>query len=503
MARFNRIWACVAAAISLLVLGQFCASAAEELPSVERASFPKGFVFGTATAAYQYEGAASEGGKGPSIWDTFSHLPGKIKGNSTGDVAVDQYHRFAEDVWLMKDMNMDAYRFSIAWSRIFPKGVGEVNWEGVRYYDALISSLLEQNIVPYVTLYHWDMPQALEDSMGGWLSPDIVEPFTRFARFCFERWGSRVKHWITFNEIHSFAGAGYFSGEMAPGRCSDRALCTAGNSSVEPYLVSHHALLAHAHTVHLYRKEFKAAQKGVIGITADCTWYAPLDENSVSDQKASQDTIEGFLGWYLDPIFFGDYPASMRTSLGSDLPTFTKEEAALIKGSQDFVGINHYSSMYATFNESNGDIIKTAYKDGVAIGDPTPSDWLFVAPSGMRKLLGWVRERYNNPIVYITENGRDEANTDESAPLADQLKDPERIQYYHDYMQNVLLAINDGSTIRGYFAWSLMDNFEWAVGFTVRFGLYYVDYKNDLARYPKSSVHWFQQILKKTPSHEL
>lgn len=502
MAKFNGTWAvCVAAALSLLFWRQFVASA-EELPSVERASFPEGFVFGTATAAYQFEGAAREGGKGPSIWDTFTHQPGKIRGNTTGDVAVDQYHRFAEDIWLLKDLNMDAYRFSIAWPRIFPKGVGEVNWEGVKYYDALINKLLELNIVPYITLYHYDMPQALEDSMGGWLSPDIVEPFTRFARFCFERWGSRVKHWITFNEIHCFAGEGYIKGRFAPGRCSDRKLCVAGNSSIEPYLVSHHALLAHARTVHLYRKEFQAAQKGVIGITVDSPWYVPLDENSVSDQKASQDSLEGFLGMFLDPIFFGDYPASVRTSVGSDLPTFTKEEVVLIKGSQDFVGINHYSSMYATFNDSNGKIINTAYKDGVPIGDPTASYWLFVTPFGMRKLLGWVRERYNNPIVYITENGFSETNTDDSTLLADQLKDPERIQYFHDYMQNVLLAIRDGCNIRGYFAWSLLDNFDWTSGFTVRFGLYYVDYKNGLARYPKSSMHWFQQILKRT-SHEM
>jgi beta-glucosidase len=241
--------------LALLFCGQF--ASAEELPSVERASFPKGFVFGTATAAYQYEGAAMEDGKGVSIWDTYSHQPGKIRGNKTGDVAVDQYHRFAEDIWLMKDMNMDAYRFSISWSRVFPKGVGEVNWEGVKYYDSLIDNLLKLNIEPYVTLYHWDMPQALEDSIGSWLSPQIVEAFTRYARFCFERWGPKVKHWITFNEIHSFAGAGYETGDMPPGRCSDRKLCSAGNSDSEPYLVSHHALLSHAHAVDIYRKEFK------------------------------------------------------------------------------------------------------------------------------------------------------------------------------------------------------------------------------------------------------
>ncbi|KAG0599848.1 hypothetical protein M758_12G182700 [Ceratodon purpureus] len=492
MAIFKRVW--VVFIVILLASQQF--GSAQELPTVERASFPKDFVFGAATAAYQYEGAAKEGGKGLSIWDTFTHRPGVIAGNTTGDVAVDQYHRYAEDVWLLKDLNMDAYRFSISWPRIFPNGVGEVNWEGVKYYDSLIDHLLELDLEPYITLYHWDMPQALEDSIGGWLSPDIVDAFTRYARFCFERWGPKVKHWITFNEIHSFAGAGYFTGEHAPGRCSPPK-CAAGNSSTEPYIVSHHALLSHAYAVDMYRKEFKDSQNGVIGITADSSWYEPMDSNSTSDQQIAQEFLEGQLGWYLDPIFFGDYPASMRKGLGSNLPSFTAEEAALVKGSQDFVGINHYSSMYATRNETTGESIQTAYKDGVAIGGETPSPWLFVVPSGMRKLLGWTRERYNSPIMYVTENGRDEANKDESMPLADQLKDPERIQYYHDYMQNVLLAIQDGADIRGYFAWSLLDNFEWAVGTTVRFGIYYVDYKNDLARYPKDSAHWFQEILKK------
>ncbi|KAG0610477.1 hypothetical protein M758_7G069000 [Ceratodon purpureus] len=483
--------------IAVILSQQFVTAA--ETPSVVRSSFPNGFIFGTASAAYQYEGAAHEDGRGPSIWDTFSHETGKIKGNGTGDVAVDQYHRHKEDVWLMKDLNMDAYRFSISWSRIFPNGVGEVNWKGVKYYDHLVKELLEHGIEPYVTLYHWDMPQALEDSMGGWLNPDIVDAFSKYARFCFERWGSKVKHWITFNEIYTFSTGGYQTGGKAPGRCSPPyGNCAAGNSSTEPYLVSHHALLSHAHAVDIYRKEFKDFQKGEIGITTDSGWFLPLDSNSTLDKQAAEEAMDENLGRYLDPIFFGEYPASMRARLGSNLPSFTKEESALIKGSQDFVGINHYTSYYVTYNNSNGELVRTAYKDGVPIGEQTSSDWLYVYPSGMRSLLGWVRERYNNPVVYITENGRDEANKDDSLPLADQLKDPERIQYYHDYMQNVLLAIRDGSDVRGYFAWSLMDNFEWAVGYTVRFGIYYVDYLNGLARYPKSSVYWFQQILKKT-----
>lgn len=468
----------------------------EELPTVQRSSFPSGFVFGSSTAAYQIEGAAREAGKGASIWDIFSHQPGKILGNKTGDIAVDHYHRYAEDIWLLKDLNMDAYRFSISWTRIFPNGVGVVNWEGVKYYDNLIDHVLELGIDPYVTLYHWDMPQALDNSIGGWLSPDIIDSFSKYARFCFERWGSKVKHWITFNEIHTFAISGYMTGVMAPGRCS-APVCVAGNSDTEPYIVAHHALLSHAHAVDIYRKEFKDTQQGMIGITTDSMWFEPLDSNSSSDKQAAQEAVEAYIGWYLDPIFYGHYPASMRRNLGSNLPTFTAEEAALVKGSQDFVGINHYTSMYATFGIS-GEIVKTYYKDGVPIGDPTPSDWLFVVPFGIRKLLNWVSERYHNPILYVTENGRAEFNKEDSMPIEDQLKDPERIRYYHDYMQNVLLAVRDGCEVRGYFAWSLLDNFEWSEGYTVRFGIYYVDYKNGLARLPKSSVFWFRQVLRKT-----
>uniref|UniRef100_A0A7I4CGE9 Beta-glucosidase n=1 Tax=Physcomitrium patens TaxID=3218 RepID=A0A7I4CGE9_PHYPA len=337
---------------------------------VTRSSFPKGFVFGAASAAYQYEGAASEGGRGPSIWDTFAHNSGKIKGNATGDVAVDQYHRFQEDMWLLKDLNMDAYRFSISWSRIFPSGVGEVNWKGVQYYDRLIDFLTKHDIEPWVTLYHWDMPQALEDSIGGWLSLDIVNMFEQYARFCFQRWGTKVKHWITLNEIHSFAVDGYRIGSKAPGRCSPPlGECPTGNSTTEPYIVGHHALLSHAQVVNLYKKEFQEEQKGVIGITLDSLWFEPLDSNSSLDKQASKTALEGFLGWFMDPIFFGDYPASMKITLGSVLPNFTLEQKSLLKGSQDFIGINQYTSNYATYNTTNGELIRTPYKDGVPIGD--------------------------------------------------------------------------------------------------------------------------------------
>lgn len=485
---------------------------AEELPIVERASFPEGFMFGTSGAAYQYEGAAHEGGKGLSIWDTYTRQPGKVADNSTGDVAVDQYHRYAEDIWLMKDINMDAYRFSISWPRIFPKGVGDVNWEGVRYYDILIDELMKFNIQPFVTIYHWDMPQYLQDTMGGWLNPDIIEPYTKFATFCFQRWGPKVKHWTTMNEIHIFAGFGYGNrGIMAPGRCSDRTACAAGNSDTEPYLVSHHALLAHALVVDIYRREFKGAQKGVIGLTEDTTWFYPLDPNSTEDQRAAREAQEGSLGWYFDPLVFGDYPASMRKALGDRLPTFTKEQSELLKGSFDYLAINHYSSSYATFRDGiptkiakiNGQISLTPLRDGVEIGEPSGSFWLFDEPTGMRKILAWVRERYNNPTLYILENGVSETDTDEYMPLADQLKDTARIRYHHGYMQNLLLGIRDGSDVRGYFAWSLLDNFEWSGGFAERFGLYYVDYKNGLARYPKSSAMWFQKILKRTANNLL
>ncbi|XP_021910507.1 beta-glucosidase 40 isoform X2 [Carica papaya] len=481
---------------------------------INRSSFPPGFVFGTASSAFQYEGAVKEDGRGPTVWDKFSHSFGKIADFSNADVAVDQYHLYEGDVQLMKDMGMDAYRFSIAWSRIFPNGTGEINQAGVDHYNNLINALLAKGIEPYITLYHWDLPQALEDRYNGWLSPQIINDFAVYAETCFEKFGDRVKHWITFNEPHTFAIQGYDVGLQAPGRCSIllRTFCRAGNSATEPYIVAHNVLLSHATVADIYRKKYKPNQHGSLGLSFDVIWYEPK-KNTTEDIEASQRAQDFQLGWFLEPLFFGDYPISMRSRVGSRLPKFTTYETDLVKGSLDFVGINHYTTFYATNNKTGiigfllNDTVADSgaftlpFKDGKAIGDRANSIWLYIVPQSMRSLMNYIKKKYGNPIVIITENGMDDPNN----PLISRnnaLKDEKRIRYHNDYLTNLLAAIKeDGCNVKGYFVWSLLDNWEWAAGYTSRFGLYFVDYNDKLKRYPKSSVQWFKNFLTPTRSN--
>ncbi|KAL5723098.1 beta-glucosidase [Ranunculus cassubicifolius] len=478
---------------------------------INRTSFPKGFVFGTASSSYQYEGAVKVDGRGPTVWDTFSHSFGKIADFSNGDVAVDQYHLYPEDIQLMVDMGMDAYRFSIAWSRIFPNGTGEINQAGVDYYNNLINALLAKGIEPYVTLYHWDLPQALEDRYLGWLSPQIIHDYAIYAETCFQKFGDRVKHWITFNEPHTFAIQGFDVGLQAPGRCSilNHIICRAGNSATEPYIVGHNVLLSHAIAVDIYRKKYKSKQHGILGIAFDVMWFEPYS-NSTEDIEATQRAQDFQLGWFLDPIVFGDYPSSMKSRVGNRLPTFSKAESALVKGSFDFVGINHYTTYYARHNSTNiiGKLLNDSIADSGAItlpfrglksiGDRASSIWLYIVPTGMRSLMNYIKQKYGNPVVIITENGMDDPN-DRFKSIKNALKDTKRIKYHHDYLANLLASIvQDGCNVKGYFAWSLLDNWEWAAGYTSRFGLYFVDYKDNLKRYPKDSVQWFKNFLTAT-----
>uniref|UniRef100_A0A7N0UDD7 Beta-glucosidase n=1 Tax=Kalanchoe fedtschenkoi TaxID=63787 RepID=A0A7N0UDD7_KALFE len=477
---------------------------------INRGSFPNGFVFGTASSSYQYEGAVKEGGRGMTIWDTFAHKFGKISDFSNADVAVDQYHRYPEDVQLMKDMGMDAYRFSIAWSRIFPNGTGQLNQAGVDHYNNLINALLAKGIEPYVTLYHWDLPQALHDRYLGWLDRQIINDYTIYAETCFQKFGDRVKHWITFNEPHTFAIQGYAVGFQAPGRCSilSHILCREGNSSSEPYIVGHNVLLSHAAAVDIYRKKYKAKQGGSVGISFDVIWFEPAT-NSTKDIEATQRAQDFQLGWFLDPLMFGEYPNSMRDKLGTRLPTFSSAEASLLKGSLDFVGINHYTTFYARDNSTSviGPIVNAFTESGTvtlpfkgtkAIGDRANSIWLYIVPGGLRSLMNYIKQKYGNPTVIITENGMDDPNSI-FISLKDALKDAKRIKYHNDYLTSLLAAIKeDGCNVKGYFAWSLLDNWEWSVGFSSRFGLYFVDYKNNQTRHAKDSVQWFKNFLTST-----
>ncbi|XP_050276643.1 beta-glucosidase 12-like isoform X1 [Quercus robur] len=503
-------------AIGLLVLlglltNGIAVSQSHDTASLNRTSFPKGFIFGTATAAYQYEGAAFEDGKGPSIWDTYTHEhPERIKNRSNGDVAVDQYHRYKGDVRLMKKIGLDGYRFSISWSRVLPKGKlsGGVNRAGIKYYNNLINKLLANGIQPFVTLYHWDLPQALEDEYGGFLSPHFVDDFRDYAELCFKEFGDRVKHWITLNEPLSQASGGYADGLIAPARCSSwqKLNCTAGDSGTEPYLAAHHEILAHASAVEVYRKKYQKIQKGIMGISLNSNWYVPFS-NSTHDREAAQRSLDFKLGWFMDPLSTGDYPHSMRALVGDRLPKFTKEQSELVKGSLDFLGLNYYSSKYASnshrrnpgnassyLTDSHADT--SPFRNGIPIGPRAASDWIYVYPRGLRDILLYIKKKYHNPLIFITENGTNEFNN-ASLPLKEALDDSYRIDYHYQHFQYLLRSIKDGVNVQGYFAWSFLDNFEWGAAFTVRFGIVYVDYEHDLKRYPKLSARWFKKFLKK------
>ncbi|KAL6842246.1 hypothetical protein ACP4OV_027894 [Aristida adscensionis] len=503
----GRQWKVAAAMVLVLIVVSQLGSRAQGA-NLTRSTFPKGFVFGTAASAYQYEGAVKEDGRGQTIWDKFAHTFGKINDFSNADVAVDHYHRYEEDIQLMADMGMDAYRFSIAWSRIFPNGSGEVNQAGIDHYNNVINALIAKGIEPYVTLYHWDLPQALEDKYTGWLNRQIINDYAVYAETCFKAFGDRVKHWITFNEPHTVTVQGYDSGLHAPGRCSVllHLYCKKGNSGTEPYIVAHNIILAHATVSDIYRKKYKAEQNGQLGIAFDVIWYEPMS-NSTADVEAAKRAQEFQLGWFADPFFFGDYPAVMRSRVGTRLPMFTTQEAALVKGSLDFVGINHYTTFYAKDDDSSliGKLlndtladtgtISLPFRNGKPIADKANSIWLYIVPTSMRTLMNYVKDRYNTPPVYITENGMDDSNSP-FISLKKALKDDKRIKYHNDYLTNLAASISeDGCDVRGYFAWSLLDNWEWAAGYTSRFGLYFVDYRDKLKRYPKNSVQWFKNLL--------
>lgn len=450
--------------------------------------FPQNFTWGCATASYQIEGAWLEGGKGLSIWDAFSHTPGKIAQGHTGDVTCDHYHRYKEDVALMAELGLPAYRFSISWPRIQPAGYGKPNPNGIQFYSNLIDELLKHNITPWVTLYHWDLPLALQMEFDGWLNPQLADFFCDYADICFSHFGDRVKHWFTFNEPWVTAILGYGNGVFPPGRVSNR----------EPYQVAHQILRSHGKAVELYRTKFHH-QNGEIGMVTNCDWREPKTENE-RDKQAAQRAVEFFLGWFTDPIYFGDYPESMRQRVNDRLPHFSPQESEQIKGSNDFLGLNHYATMYVCDDE-NQRISTQVNKDSNIFNDlgvqffsdpdweKTEMDWPIV-PWGLNKLLHWIDERYNRPTIVITENG---------CAINDQVvngtvHDLERIAFLKGYLSECHRAIQSGVNLKGYFMWSFMDNFEWAFGFTKRFGVYYVDYASG-KRIPKDSAGWYKQLI--------
>ncbi|KAH6763446.1 B-S glucosidase 44 [Perilla frutescens var. hirtella] len=471
-----------------------------DMGGLSRRSFPKGFVFGTAASAYQVEGAADKDGRGPSIWDTFVKIPGMEPNNASGDVSVDQYHKYKEDINLMAKMNFDAYRFSISWTRIFPNGTGKVNRKGVAYYNRLINYMLKKGITPYPNLNHYDLPQALEDRYKGWLSNEVVKDFADYAEFCFKTFGDRVKNWQTFNEPRVVAALGYDNGFFAPGRCSKAfGNCSEGNSATEPYIVAHNIILSHSAAVKRYRHKYQEKQKGRIGILLDFVWYEPLTR-SKADNYAAQRARDFHIGWFLHPLVYGEYPKTMQNIVGTRLPKFSKKEVKMVKGAFDFIGVNQYTAyyMYDPHQPKSKDLgyqqdwnCGFAYeRHGVPIGPRAHSYWLYIVPWGLYKAVNYIKEHYGNPTMILAENGMDQPG---NLTLPKVLHDTIRIKYYKSYLAQLKKAINEGANVEGYFQWTFVDNFEWRLGYTSRFGIVYVDFKT-LQRYPKMSAYWFKQF---------
>ncbi len=442
--------------------------------SDQRLLFPKGFVWGAATASYQIEGAWDEDGKGESIWDRFSHTPGKVDNGDTGDAACDHYHRWREDVALMREMGLKAYRFSISWPRVLPEGRGRVNPAGLDFYSRLVDGLLEAGIEPFVTLYHWDLPQRLQDE-GGWPERTSAEAFAGYTEAVSRALGDRVKHWITLNEPWVSAFVGYRDGRHAPGHTNLH----------EALAAAHHLLLAHAQALAVLRGNCPGA---ALGITLNFTPQEPASP-SRADRDAAR-WIDGYINrWFLDPLAGRGYPADMAQAFADPLEFVMPGDMETIAAPVDFLGINYYTRNIAR-SEAVGEeenAPRTVFR-----GDEiTEMDWE-VYPEGLYRLLGRLHFGYDFPAIYITENG---AAFDDRPGPDGQVDDPARLAYLRRHLEKVRQAIEIGVPVRGYFAWSLMDNFEWAFGYSKRFGLVYVDYPTQ-RRILKSSAKWYGQVIR-------
>lgn len=466
-------------------------------------TLPKNFLWGFATAAFQIEGSIDVDGRGKSIWDDFCRSPGITLDGKNGDVATDSYNRWKDDIALLRQYGVKAYRFSISWPRIIPLGGRNdpINPKGIKFYSDFIDELIANGIIPFVTLYHWDLPQNLHDHYGGWLNKDeITKDFVRYSRVCFEHFGDRVKYWLTINEPWVVSVLGYGRGIFAPGRSEDRTRSPAGDSLTEPWIVASHVILSHALAVQLYRKEFKPSQGGVIGITLNGDMAIPYDD-SPENFNAAQNALDFSIGWYADPIYLGYYPEYMKQVLGDRLPEFTSEEWTVVKGSSDFYGMNTYTTNLCKAggdDEFQGFVDYTFTRpDGTQLGTQAHCTWIQTYPTGFRQLLKYIYKRYKMPI-YVTENGFAMMN-ETSMPIDQAVNDTDRIEYFRGNCEALLAAITeDGVDIRSYFAWSLLDNFEWADGYSTRFGVTYVDYETQ-ERYPKESgkfvSKWFKEHL--------
>jgi beta-glucosidase len=436
--------------------------------------FPDTFLWGAATSAYQIEGSPLADGAGPSIWHRFAHSPGRTANGETGDVACDHYRRYEQDVALMAELGLNAYRFSIAWSRILPEGRGRINPAGLAFYDRLVDALLARNIRPMVTLYHWDLPAALDDR-GGWLNPDIAGWFAEYAAAVYRKLDDRVALWATLNEPWVVTDGGYLHGALAPGH----------RNLYEAPLASHNLMRAHGAAVQAYRAEGRHA----IGLVVNLEPKYPASDSP--DDRAAVRRADAYMNrQYLDPALLGRYPDEMREIFGEAWPEFPASDFELIRQPLDWIGINYY-----TRSVTRDDPAALPVRAG-AVRQPqhtyTETGWE-VYPRALTELLLWFRERYGDVPVYITENGA--AFYDPPKARDGRVDDPLRVQYYRDHIRAVHDAVQQGVDVRGSFAWSLLDNFEWSLGYSKRFGIVHVDYETQ-ERTPKASARFYADVIR-------
>jgi beta-glucosidase len=437
--------------------------------------FPGTFIWGASTSAYQVEGSPLADGAGPSIWHRFSHTPGRVSNDENGDIACDHYRRYASDAALMRDLGLKAYRFSISWSRILPEGTGRVNQSGVDFYDRLVDALLQHGIRPMATLYHWDLPAALDDR-GGWVNRDIAKWFAEYATVMFKALDDRVKWWATLNEPWVVTDGGYLHGLLAPGH----------RNLFETPIATHNLMRAHGAAVTVYRESFGRNQIGLV-VNLEPKYPASAGEEDLAATRRADAYMNR---QYLDPVFFGEYPRELEEIFGDAWPDFPQNDFSSIRQPIDFLGINYYTRG-VTRNDPN-----TLVERAVRVRQPravyTETAWE-VFPQALTDILVWVKERYGDLPLYVTENGA--AFYDPPAALNGSVSDPLRVEYLRSHILAVHEAIKRGAPVRGYFVWSLLDNFEWAHGFSKRFGIVHVDYETQ-QRTLKDSARFYADVIR-------
>jgi len=473
---FLKSAAALAAAPALAPLSHTAFAA--DLPSVASPtphSFTPGFIWGTASAAYQVEGGVHDDGRGPSVWDTFSHTPGKTYKGETGDVADDDFHRYKQDVALMKDLGVKGYRFSISWPRVFPEGTGTPHPKGLDFYKRLLDELLAANIEPFCTLFHWDLPQALQDK-GGWTNVATAHALADYASYTVGQLSDRISHWMTINEFGSYIDAGYGSGDFAPGlRLSRRELMQ----------TRHYAVLAHGLAVQAVRAA--ATHPVEVGLAEDISGAMPAIEDA-AHIHAAEIALREINAQYMTVILEGRYTDRYLRDLGADAPHFTAEELKIISSPLDFVGINVYTTQEVVPAEGPDEFMMVPRP---ATYPHAASDWLIFDPQALYWTPKLVSSLWGVKKMFITENGYSSADV---LRPDNRILDTDRIMYLRNYLTQLQRGISEGVPVRGYFLWSLLDNFEWASAYSLRFGITYVDYATQ-KRTPKLSYDFYRRVI--------